>query len=126
MGQYDSPALDDPFEAEDDWDDIREGLAVADDALDVVDHAFDTFSPDDVEVRQDIVIPPKDTPPAVMETDKTYGVAGALAVIQTPNGWVVDVLGRRINPLLFFGALGAIYAAYKLLSPSPRRRRRRR
>lgn len=126
MGQYDSPALADPFEDDLDMSDIREGLALADDALDLMDHALDTFDGDDIGPINVPTPPAKETPPAVMETEKIYGLAGTFALVQSPaDGWMVDVFGRRISPLLFLGALGALYAAYKLMTPAPRRRRRR-
>lgn len=129
MGQYDSPALNDPFaDPSDDIDmsDIQDGLAVADDALDLLERSIDILDGEDAAEQVPFKMPPaKETPPAVI-AEKVYGLAGTFALVQTPAGdWAVDVFGRRISPLLFLGALGAIYAAYKLMSPAPRRRRRR-
>ena len=129
MPSYDSPALRDPFaDPDDDLDmsDIQDGLAVADDALDLIERGIDVLDGEDSAEQVPFKMPPKETPPAVIPSDTVYGMEGALALVKTPNGWVVDVLGRRVTPLLFLGALGALWAAYKLLSPAPRRRRLRR
>lgn len=129
MPTYDSPALRDPFaDPDDDLDmsDIQDGLAVADDALDLIERGIDILDGEDAAEQVPFKMPPvKETPPAVIPSDKVYGMEGALALIQTPSGWVVDVVGRRMSPLLFLGALGALWAAYKLMQPAPRRRRRR-
>ena len=128
MPQYDSPALQDPFADPDedvDMSDIQDGLAVADDALDLLERSIDILDGEDAAEQVPFKMPPKETPPAVIPSDEVYGIAGALALVKSADGWSVDVLGRRISPLLFLGALGALWAAYKLMQPAPRRRRRR-
>ena len=128
MPQYDSPALQDPFADPDedvDMSDIQDGLAVADDALDLLERSIDILDGEDAAEQVPFKMPPKETPPVVIPSDPVYGMEGALALVKSADGWSVDVLGRRISPLLFLGALGALWAAYKLMSPAPRRRRRR-
>jgi len=111
------------------WSQIREGLATADQALDVVGNAADLFDDDPPPALQPVnnftpAAPQPDAPPAPVTT--TYGLAGVLALTKTPTGWVVDILGRQISPLLAVAALGGIYGVYKILFASPRRGRRRR
>ena len=130
-GSFSGGSVDLPPAGDDDaWGDIKEGLAVADQALDVAGDAADLFDNDAPAVPQDqpgntpLATPPAAQPPAVIA--KTYGLAGVFALTKEVSGWYVDILGRRISPLLAVGALGAIYGVYKLLFASPRRGRRRR